>query len=133
MTREVIRVEPLSTYLERWNAPTSAVVRHGETIYVSGLPPFDPLTGEIAQAPLSRQTEIVIEQMQLCLETAGSSLDHVLKCNLYCTSVEHFAEINEIYARHFAYPRPARIFVAVPAWPGQFDIEIDCVAATIRA
>jgi 2-iminobutanoate/2-iminopropanoate deaminase len=133
MTREVIRVEPLSTYLERWNAPTSAVVRHGETIYVSGLPPFDPLTGEIAQAPLPRQTEIVIEQMQLCLETAGSSLDHVLKCNLYCTSVEHFAEVNEIYARYFANPRPARIFVAVPAWPGQFDIEIDCVAATVRA
>ncbi len=130
MSREVIRVEPLSSYLERWKAPTSAVVRHGETIYVSGLPPFDRQTGEIAAVPLPRQTEIVIEQMQLCLETAGSSLEHVLKCNLYCTSVEHFAAINEIYARYFADPPPARIFVAVPAWPGQFDIEIDCVAAT---
>jgi 2-iminobutanoate/2-iminopropanoate deaminase len=130
MSREVIRVEPLSTYLERWKAPTSAVVRHNETIYVSGLPPFDRQTGEIAAVTLPRQTEIVIEQMQLCLETAGSSLEHVLKCNLYCTSVEHFAAINEIYARYFADPPPARIFVAVPAWPGQFDIEIDCVAAT---
>ena len=46
MKREVIRVEPLSTYLERWKAPTSAVTRHGDTIYVSGFPPFDPDTGE---------------------------------------------------------------------------------------
>jgi enamine deaminase RidA (YjgF/YER057c/UK114 family) len=42
MKREIIRVEPLSTYLEKWKAPTSAVTRHGDTIYVSGFPPFDP-------------------------------------------------------------------------------------------
>jgi 2-iminobutanoate/2-iminopropanoate deaminase len=133
MSREVIRVEPLSTYLERWRAPTSAVIRHGDTIYVSGLPPFDPRSGDIVAAPIPQQTEIVLEQMKLCLETAGSSLDHVLKCNLYCTSVEQFATINEIYARYFTTAPPARIFVAVPAWPGRFDIEIDCVAATARA
>ena len=46
MKREIIRVEPLSTYLEKWKAPTSAVLRHGDTIYVSGFPPFDPVTGE---------------------------------------------------------------------------------------
>ena len=51
MTREIIRVEPLSTYLERWKAPTSAVTRHGNTIYVSGFPPFDPKTGEVVDAP----------------------------------------------------------------------------------
>jgi 2-iminobutanoate/2-iminopropanoate deaminase len=132
MNREVMRVEPLSTYLERWRAPTSAVVRHGDTIYVSGLPPFDPQTGDIVKAPIPRQTEIVLEQMRLCLETAGSSLDQVLKCNLYCTSVEHFAAINEIYARYFTSAPPARIFVAVPAWPGHIDIEIDGVAAANR-
>ena len=60
MKRQIIRVEPLSTYLERWKAPTSAVTRHGDTIYVSGLPPFDPETGEILKAPIERQTEIVL-------------------------------------------------------------------------
>ena len=129
MKREIIRVEPLSTYLERWKAPTSAVTRHGDTVHVSGFPPFDPATGEVVNAPIERQTELVLEQMKLCLETAGSSLEHVLKCNVYCTSVEKFATVNAIYARYFPKDPPARIFVNVPAWPGHFDIEIDCIAA----
>ena len=129
MKREIIRVEPLSTWLERWKAPTSVVTRHGDTVYVSGLPPFDPQTGEVADAPIERQTELVLQQMQLCLETAGSSLDNVLKCNVYCTSVEKFAAVNDVYRRFFPKDPPARIFVNVPAWPGRFDIEIDCTAA----
>lgn len=129
MARGVIRVEPISTYLERWNAPTSAVTRHGDTIYVSGLPPFEPETGEIVDAPIERQTVLVLEQMKLCLEAAGSSLNQVLKCNVYCTSVDQFAVVNAIYSRYFPTDPPARIFVAVPAWPGHFDIEVDCIAA----
>lgn len=129
MTREIIRVEPLSTYLERWKAPTSAVTRHGDTIYVSGFPPFGPKTGEVVDAPIERQTELVLDQLKLCVEAAGSSMDKVLKCNVYCTSVEKFGAVNEIYARYFPKDPLARIFVNVPAWPGHFDIEIDCVAA----
>jgi 2-iminobutanoate/2-iminopropanoate deaminase len=126
--REIIRVEPLSTYLENWKAPTSAVTRSGDTVYVSGFPPFDPDTGKVIEAPIERQTELVLEQMKLCLETAGSSLENVLKCNVYCTSVEKFAAVNAIYARYFPKDPPARIFVCVPAWPGPFDIAIDCIA-----
>jgi 2-iminobutanoate/2-iminopropanoate deaminase len=129
MKRQIIRVEPLSTYLEKWKAPTSAVTRHGDTLYVSGFPPFDPATGEVVNAPLEHQTELVMEQMKLCLETAGSSLDNVLKCTVYCTSVDKFAAVNAIYARYFPKNPPARMFVCVVAWPGHFDIEIDCVAA----
>ena len=106
------------------------MTRHGNTVYVSGLPPFDPATGEVVvDALIERQTELVLEQMKLCLETAGSSLDKVLKCNVYCTSVDKLAAVNAIYARYFPKDPPARIFVNVPAWPGHFDIEIDCIAA----
>lgn len=130
MGKQVIRVEPLSTYLERWKAPASAVTRSGDTLYVSGLPPFDPDTGDVVRgASIERQTELVLEQMKLCLQTAGSSLDNVLKCTVYCTSVSKFAAVNTIYARYFPTDPPARVFVCVPAWPGTFDIEVDCVAS----
>jgi len=121
MKRQIIRVEPLSTYLERWKAPTSAMTRHGDTLYVSGFAPFDPDTGEIVDAPIERQAELVLEQMKLCPETAGSSLENVLKCNVYCTSVDKCAAVNTIYAHYFAQDPPARIFVCVPAWRGHFD------------
>jgi 2-iminobutanoate/2-iminopropanoate deaminase len=127
--REIIRVEPLSSYLERWKAPASMVTRHGDTIYVSGSPPFVPETGDIFHGPIERQAEIVLEQMKRCVEAAGSSLENVLKCNVYCTSVEKFAAINDVYRRYFPVDPPARIFVCVPAWPGDFDIEVDCIAA----
>ena len=42
MAKEVIRVEPLTTYLERVKAPACVATRHNDTVYVSGLPPFDP-------------------------------------------------------------------------------------------
>lgn len=129
MPKTVLRVEPLSTYLEAWKAPTSVMVRSGDTIYVSGLPPFDPETGKIIDAPIERQTELVLEQMKLCVEAAGSCMENVLKCNVYCTSVDKFAAVNAVYERYFPKDPPARVFVCISTWPGPFDVEIDCIAA----
>jgi 2-iminobutanoate/2-iminopropanoate deaminase len=130
MKRVPLRVEPFSTYLERRRkGPIFPVIVAGETIYVSGLPPFDPDTGEIKRQPFARQAEIVLDQMRRCLEAAGASLEGVVKCNVYCTAdASHFGTFNEIYARYFPVESPARIFVCVPSWRGPFDIEIDCVA-----
>ena len=77
---------------------------------------------------IERQSEIIMEQMKLCLQTAGASLDNVMKCNVYCTSTKHFATFNAIYARYFPVDPPARIFVCPPEWFGPFDVEIDCIA-----
>jgi 2-iminobutanoate/2-iminopropanoate deaminase len=128
--KEIIRVEPLASLLENYKAPTSTVVKHGDTLYVTGAPPYDK-NGEIIKGPgtIKQQTEAVLEQMKSCLEGAGSSMENVLKANIYCTSVDMFPEVNEVYRRYFPKDYPARIFINVPAWNGGFDIEIDCIAA----
>jgi 2-iminobutanoate/2-iminopropanoate deaminase len=129
MKREIIRVEPLATYLERYKAPTSTVTKHGDLIFVTGAPPFEPDTGEIFKGDIKRQTELVLQQMKLCVETAGSSLENILKVNVYVTDVNMFPAVNEVYWKFFPKDPPARIFVNVPAWNGGFDIEVDCIAA----
>jgi len=125
-----LRIDPISSYLERYrNGPVHLGIIANDFVYLSGLPPFDPETGDIKPAPFERQVELVLKQMKLCLEAAGSSLAKVVKCNVYCTpDASHFERFNAIYARYFPSEPPARIFVQVPSWPGPFDVEVDCVA-----
>jgi len=127
-----LRVEPVSTYLERYKkgGVSYPVTIAGGLVFLSGLPPFDPETGEIKAVPFERQCELVLAQLKHCLETAGSSLGNVIKCNVYCVPGEtRFATFNAAYDRYFPKDAPSRIFMFIHSWPGPFDLEIDCVAA----
>src|SRR6516164_6134175 len=68
-----IRVEPISTYLERYRkgGVVYPVTIANGFVYLSGLPPFDPESGEIKPQPFERQCELVLEQLKHCLEAAG--------------------------------------------------------------
>jgi len=126
-----MRVEPYSTYLERYR---KGGVAHPVTIangfvYLSGLPPFDA-NGEITPAPFEQQCERVLAQLKTCLEAAGTSLANVIKCNVYCVpGADRFATFNAAYDRTFPKDAPSRIFMFIHSWPGSFDLEMDCVAA----
>ena len=72
MSREIIRVEPLSSYSTLQGARFRDDPSRQYALCVR-LPPFDPATGEIVKAPIERQTELVLQQLKLCMETAGSS------------------------------------------------------------
>jgi 2-iminobutanoate/2-iminopropanoate deaminase len=125
-----LRVEPISSYLERRRkGPIYPVTIANGFVYLSGLPPFDPETGDVKPVVFERQVELVLAQMKHCLEAAGSSLSKVLKSNVYCTpDPTRFARFNVVYERYFPSETPARIFLNVPSWPGPFDVEVDCVA-----
>jgi 2-iminobutanoate/2-iminopropanoate deaminase len=128
---ERMRIEPISTYLERYRKGGTAhpVTKANGFVFLSGLPPFDPESGEVKPVEFVRQCELVMDQLRHCLEAAGSSLSKVVKCNVYCApGTTHFAAFNAIYDRYFPQDAPSRIFMYIHAWPGPFEVEIDCVA-----
>ena len=129
MSKETFRIGKLSDVLDAAKVPLSPVVRANGFIFVSGQPPLNSKTGDLIKGDIRTQTECVMENLKLCVETAGSSMDKVVKCNVYVTNIAYYEAVNEIYARYFPTDAPpARTFAAVASWPWEFDIEIECVA-----
>jgi 2-iminobutanoate/2-iminopropanoate deaminase len=70
--------------------------------------------------------------MQAILEAAGSSLDEVLKCNVYLRDINDFKAMNEVYETFFSAPFPARTTIQAGALPGGIAVEIECIAKRAR-
>jgi reactive intermediate/imine deaminase len=113
------------------NAPAaigtySQAIRHNDTLYISGQIPLDPATGELV-AGIDAQIVQVFENLQAVAEAAGSNLGNALKVTVFMTDLQHFARVNEIMARYFPEPYPARAAVEVAGLPKGAQVEADAV------
>ncbi|PYO91318.1 MAG: deaminase, partial [Gemmatimonadetes bacterium] len=84
--------------------PYSQGVIEGDFIFVAGQGPINPGNGSLELGDVRAETKRVFENMRAILQAAGSSLDHVLKCNVYLRDIKDFAAMNEVYATFFTAP-----------------------------
>lgn len=110
--------------------PLSLAVRHGNTLYVSGVGPVAP-GGAIAAGDFPAQFAEVMRGLQAVLAEAGTDLSRVLKTTVLLTRSEDIRMMNRLYAAAFpAAHLPARTTCVVAALPvPEFLLEIECVAA----
>ena len=108
--------------------PFSQAVKGGDGIYLSGQVGRDPATGRLAEGGVSAQTEQALRNLSAVLEAAGRTLDDVVRVGVYLADMGDFAAMNEVYARWFEAPYPARTTIGVAALPLGAVVEIDCVA-----
>ena len=108
--------------------PFSQAVKGGEAIYLSGQVGHDPATGRLVEGGVAAQAEQALRNLAAVLEAAGRTLDDVVRVGVYLADMGDFAAMNEVYARHFASPYPARTTIGVAALPLGAAVEIDCVA-----
>ena len=114
------------------NAPAAlgpysqAIVANGFVFY-SGTVGIDPRTGALREGVVE-QTEQALLNLSAILETAGSSLDQLVKTTIFYANVEDFASINEVYGRHMPDPPPARSAPANVVLPRGLLISIEAIA-----
>jgi len=113
--------------------PFSAGVRGPGVLYLSGQVGLDPGTGRLIAGDVAAQTARTLENIRALLESVGSSLDEVLRVGVYLTNMESFAAMNEVYARYFSPPFPARTTVAVRELPMGAAVEIEMTVADRKA
>ena len=108
--------------------PYSQAVVEGDFIFVAGQGAINPQTGKRELGDVRSETKRTLENLRAILQAAGSSLDHVMKCNVYLRDINDFAAMNEVYATYFVAPFPARTTIQAGALPGGIAVEIECIA-----
>jgi 2-iminobutanoate/2-iminopropanoate deaminase len=108
--------------------PYSQAIRAHGFVFISGQVAFDPVTGQLVEDDVAKQTSRVLENLKAIAEAAGSSLDKAVKATVFLKDMNDFAAMNEVYARYFAQQPPARSTVEVARLPRDVRVEIDLVA-----
>ena len=108
--------------------PYSQAVRVGEWLFLSGQIGLDPASGELVSGGVLAEATRVLQNLHAVLAAAGASLDDVARTTIYLVDLTDFGPVNEVYARFFRAPFPARATVGVAALPRGARVEIDAVA-----
>jgi len=100
----------------------SSTVAYGNLIFISGV-------GYHSEGDIKVHTKAVLDSIKSQLESAGSSMEKVLKCNVYLNDLKDYAAMNEVYDGTFGLEPPARTTIAAAGGiPGNSLVEIDVIA-----
>ncbi len=105
----------------------SQAVKAGSTVYLSGQIPLVPSSMEMVSDDFAEQAVQVFENLKAVCTAAGGDMSHLVKVNIFLIDLGHFATVNEIMARYFNQPYPARAAIGVSQLPKAAQIEIDGV------
>lgn len=97
----------------------------GQLVFLSGQIPLDPVTMELVGSQIDAQIEQVFKNLAAVCEAAGGTLSQIVKLQVYLTDLVHFSKVNEIMARYFTAPFPARAAIGVSALPRGAMVEVD--------
>ena len=120
------------TIIQTDNAPQaigtySQAIKVDNTVYISGQIPLDPASMEVVAGGTEAQITRVFDNLSAVAEASGGSLREVVKLNIFLTDLGCFASVNEIMARYFSEPYPARAAIEVSALPKGVEVEMDAV------
>jgi len=107
----------------------SQAVKINDTVYVSGQIPLNPKTMEMVTESFDAQAVQVFENLKAVAEAAGGNLDCFAKITILLSDLKYISQVNEIMAKYFSAPYPARAAYAVKALPKDADIEIEAIMA----
>ena len=105
----------------------SQAVRTGSTVYLSGQIPLVPVTMLIVSDNISEQIHQVFKNLAAVAAAADGSLNDIVKLNIFLTDLSHFPTVNEIMAKYFTEPYPARAAIGVAALPKDAAVEMDAI------
>jgi len=100
----------------------SGAVSYGNLLFIAG-------KGAHFEGDIKAHTKKVLDEIQAELENAGSSMDKVLKCNVYLNDLKDYKEMNEVFRGRFGEQPPVRTTIAAAGGiPGNSLVEIDVIA-----
>jgi len=105
----------------------SQAVKVDNTVYISGQIPLDPASMEVVAGGMEAQITRVFDNLSAVADASGGSLKDVVKLTIFLTDLSCFPTVNEIMARYFSEPYPARAAIEVSALPKAVEVEMDAI------